>query len=126
MFTANNIPITEKDLIKLFFKNHLKKQEKHKLVFLTEDRYYLDFNHLVSFATNSDNEEYFTEFMRKIKKTVANLKLKRLNSIDYENKVHPKNIVYLPMTFSKILEYFNNKGKIRLNVEKIQNTLVRI
>ena len=64
--------------------------------------------------------------MRKIKKTVANLKLKKLNSIDYQNKVHPKNIVYLPMTFSKILEYFNNKGKIRLNVEKIQNTLVRI
>jgi hypothetical protein len=166
MFLENNIPVTSKDLIKLFFKNKTQKKEKHKVVFLTEDDYFLDFNQLVNFATNIENEEKFTEFMRNIKKKVSvstNRDLKTMNSIDSkemmkektatilndttsnyctqninknfnnntklkiieeEEKVNKQEVIYLPMSFNKILEYFNNKGKIRSNINKIKSTIV--
>ncbi len=151
MFIENNIPVTDKDLIKLFFKNKkLAKKDKHKVVFLTEDDYYLDFNHLVNFATTAENEEKFTEFMRKVKKRVqtdnstkrdiqkekslqeqldkskfAN-DIRNINIIKEEQEEKPDDneVIYLPMTFNKILEYFSNKGKIRTNINKIKNTIV--
>jgi len=153
MFIDNNIPVNDKDLIRLFFKNKKKsKKDKHKVVFLTEDDYYLDFHQLVNFATTSENEEKFSEFMRKIKKRVSNLKneqsAKRFDhdnnnktnneNSDYnkeirdiktikeepEDKIDVSEVIYLPMTFNKILEYFNNKGKIRANINKIKSTIV--
>ena len=57
MFVDNNIPVTNNDLIKLFFKNKSSKKDKHKVVFLTEDDYFLDFHQLVNFATSIENEE---------------------------------------------------------------------
>lgn len=155
MFIDNNIPVNNKDLIKLFFKNKKSaKKDKHKVVFLTEDDYYLDFHQLVNFATTSENEDKFTEFMRMIKKRVNKLKtekntknpvmqseknlqeaedenkmtndIRNINAIkeEQEDKFNINEVIYLPMTFNKILEYFNNKGKIRSNINKIKNTIV--
>lgn len=161
MFNDNNIPVSDKDLIKLFFKNKKSaKKEKHKVVFLTEDDYYLDFYHLVNFATTAENEDKFTEFMRMIKKRLHNFKndkssksviqseknfleliekhnsnikknnndIRNINTIkeETEEKADVNEVIYLPMTFDKILEYFNNKGKIRANTNKIKNTIVNI
>lgn len=154
MFIENNIPVSDKELIKLFFKNKKSaKKDKHKVVFLTEDDYYLDFHQLVNFATSAENEDKFTEFMRKIKKRVNKFKqeknkclethsekntheqlgqqkindnMKNINIIkeEAEEKIDINEVIYLPMTFNKILEYFNNKGKIRANINKIKNTIV--
>ena len=154
MFIANHIPVTDKDLIKLFFKNKKsEKKEKHKVVFLTEDDYYLDFHQLVDFANTTENEDKFTEFMRKVKKRVNKIKneknvkdiiqrekslqeqldknklntdIRKINTIkeEQEDKFDINEVIYLPMTFNKVLEYFNNKGKIRANINKIKNTIV--
>lgn len=156
MFIENNIPVNDKDLIKLFFKNKQStKKDKHKVVFLTEDDYYLDFHQLVNFATTSENEDKFTEFMRMIKRRVNKLKTKKSSTSvitsqknlqeqqeksqnnnvignmsnpkdEQELKFNINEVIYLPMTFNKILEYFNNKGKIRANLNKIKNTIVNI
>ena len=156
MFVENNIPVTSEDLIKLFFKNKKSQQQKHKIVFLTEDNFYLDFHQLVNFATSIENETKFTEFMRKIKKRVSRKKGEKYKGTsnsevasnlnhditnDFNNEINDKNnlntikeekedkmnnndVIYLPMTFNKILEYFDNKGKIRTNINKIKNTIV--
>ena len=118
MFKDNNIPVKTDELIKLFFKNPNKKMEKHNILFLTEDNFYLDFYQLVNFTTKPENEEHFTDFMRKAKHKISSFR-------HVEKKPKAENIIYLPMTFNKILEYFSKKGKIRTNLNKINSTIVK-
>jgi hypothetical protein len=75
MFNENNIPVTHNDLIKLFFKEKVDRRQKHKVVFLKEKDFSLDFNKMVKFATTTNNQNKFKEFMRMIKKRVINKKL---------------------------------------------------
>lgn len=168
MFQDNNIPVTNKDLIRLFFQTKASIKEKHKEVFLTEEDYTLNFNQLVNFAMTQESEEKFTQFMRivksRVKKTNKNFSsgnsinsyLAHKNSSGLDNdynkslsyklfsqkstisdepfhdesedkpRLNYNEIVYLPMTFNKILEYFNNKGKIRSNINKIKTAIVRL
>lgn len=171
MFNENNIPVSNNDLIKLFFKEKPNKRQKHKVVFLTEEDFSLDFNKMVKFATSTDNQKKFTDFMRMIRKRVKDKKnllrknitesidinnnsideikektcsnfidteltksfnrnyfqnsSNKLKVIEEEKKNEDDEVIYLPMSFNKILEHFNNKGKIRENIKKIKKTIVR-
>jgi len=110
MFKTNNINVTKDELKSLFFK---------KDQILQDDELYLDFNQFMEFALNKICDQDFRLFMRKLK-TKTKEKANRLSIIelDVENESQ-----FLPMNFNLLLDYFNNKGKHRINVSKIQDAI---
>jgi hypothetical protein len=68
MFHDNNIPVTQLELMDLFFKKKEDKKQKHKVEFIREDDFEIDFKKLVEFATNENYQKRFEDFMRMIKK----------------------------------------------------------
>jgi len=51
----------------------------------------------------------------------------KLKTIEEEEKKEDsEEVIYLPFSFNRILEHFNNKGKIRENFKKIEKTIVNI
>ena len=113
MFNRNNIDVTMKELLVLFFKG--KKINKN------EDPY-LNVYQFIEFALN---------FMRKIKKKIYNKKEKERKKLDLMNEFEEKqnkeeDHLFLPMNFNLVLDYFNNKGKDREKMENIENALINI
>ena len=99
MFNTNGIPVTKDELIDLFTLRDEKKKKiwEYKLTFL-------DF---VNFSLSEDCEAKYRLLMKKIKQ--------RTNSD-----------IYLPMTLKQTLEHIFNKGKIKLNIAKINKGINKL
>jgi hypothetical protein len=139
MFNTNNIPVETEELLNLFFKD--KKLPKG------EDPY-LDFYQFMEFALSKICDQDFRLFMRMLKVKIAKLKAdssqKNLLTIKEHNdkkeeedeeesmdathlkedgKKKEEDILFLPMNFNLVLDYFNNKGKQRENEDKIKKAV---
>ena len=99
MFNTNGIPVTKDELIDLFTLRDEKKKKiwEYKLTFL-------DF---VNFSLSEDCEAKYRLLMKKVKQ--------RTNSD-----------IYLPMTLKQTLEHIFNKGKIKLNIAKINKGINKL
>ena len=49
-----------------------------------------------------------------------------LQNISAENRFKIQENIFLPMNFNLVLDYFNNKGKDRVKLEKIKNAFDNI
>ena len=122
MFNRNNIDVTMKELLVLFFKG--KKINKN------EDPY-LNVYQFIEFALSKESDQNFRNFMRKIKKKIYKKKEKERKKLDLMNEFEEKqnkeeDHLFLPMNFNLVLDYFNNKGKDREKMENIENALINI
>lgn len=102
MFNTNHICATINELVTLFFKDKVIKQDEIMSLFL-------DFYQFMEFALNKDQD--FRFFMRKIKE-----KYKKSGKNENENG-------FLPMNFNLVLDYFIIKGKERASVEVIEKAI---
>lgn len=131
MFNQNNIPVNAKDLIHLLFKKNENKRQRHKVLFLKEDEYSLDFNKLVKFATSTEDQDKFIDFMRKIRKRIGekrnDLTRKTVESIDIENtnsveelkKTYSSNFIETELTKSFNRNHFiQNSSKLKVIEEE--------
>ena len=98
MFKMNNINVSKKQLIDLFFTDNKSPNDINKLV--------LDFDKFISFAT--EKEQNFNDFMRNIRQT---------HKPKGTGAANQKNGMYFPNNFDLLLKYFikkrkENKGKL--------------
>ena len=99
MFNTNGIPVTKDELIDLFT---LRDQKKKKIW-----EYKLTFLDFVNFSLSEECEAKYRLLMKKVKQ--------RTNSD-----------IYLPMTLKQTLEHIFNKGKIKLNIAKINKGINKL
>ena len=99
MFNTNGIPVTKDELIDLFT---LRDQKKKKIW-----EYKLTFLDFVNFSLSEECEAKYRLLMKKVKQ--------RTNSD-----------IYLPMTLKQTLEHIFNKGKIKLNIAKINKEINKL
>lgn len=120
MFNKNKIPVTLRELQSLFF------NKEYKNIYIKNDNnneeneYYLEFYNLVLFAINNQTNEKFIKFMRNLKAKLNNFD----TLLTHSEKSHmEKEVFFIPMDFNTLLEYFNDKGKIRVNTNYIKKTI---
>lgn len=77
MFNTNKIPVTEEELIKLFFKDKpIPKGEEP----------YLDFYQFLQFALSKESDQDFRNFMRQLKVKTLELNREQAKLDEYDNK----------------------------------------
>lgn len=139
MFHDNNIPVTQNDLINLFFRKKDENRQRHKVEFYGEEDYSIDFKKLVEFATDERHQKRFEEFMRTIKKRevekrkIMEEKIKLRNSLEKNPKFRDTNefsidtINNLSMENSRentFTSNFNNNNNKNLFARKSSNLKV--
>ena len=142
MFTTNKIICEQIDLQKLFFGDTF---------FPPDANPGLDFFSFMSFAISKKGDQDFRDFMRKVKETInehkkahqekANFAIDHFmknstigvrtprvsNDISIDKK-EPEldEVLYLPMNFNKVLDYFNDKSKERIRFGDVEEAIVMI
>lgn len=91
MFNSNQIPLTKRELVKLFGKGIKNKIEDYRLSFFD----------IVLFSLSEKHNYNFRNLMKKVKKRV-----------DKD--------IYIPLDFNTALEYIYNKGLIKKSLKKIE------
>ena len=102
MFHKNKLFVSTQELIDLFFKGQRISKNAIKSL-------YLDFYQFISFALDKDQE--FRAFMREIREKYCS------------NKSKDNEMIYIPMNFDLVLDYFISKGKERASKEIIYHSM---
>lgn len=112
MFKVNKIPLDPSSLIKLLSnKNEL--TDLKNLKKMNFNKVFLNFDEIVSCAISEEMEEKYRTIMRDFK---------RSRNIRSDSKAtnHGPSESFIPMDFRLLLEYFNDKAKIRDNLRNVK------